>query len=140
MTWTVTWLTCNLRRRGVKARAGLVEGLPAMRVLAKVRQQLKAQQHVLVAVRPHVDLAVVGMVMVPPARGLVRECERTDERGRASVGGVRARKDKVWPAVVRVVVRATPVGDTVADKCDRTDFLWDPCVERADEEPRGHQL
>ena len=72
-----------------------------------------------------------------PARGLVRKCEGTDERRRAGVGGVRTRKDKVWPAVVRVVVRAAPVGDAVADKRDRADLFWDPCVERADEVPAG---
>ena len=43
-----------------------------MRALAKIRQQLQAQQYVLVAVRPHVDLAAVVMVIVPPTRGLVR--------------------------------------------------------------------
>ena len=66
MTWTVTWLTCNLRRRGVKARAGLVERLQEMQMLAQVDKQLQAQQDVFVAVRLQVDLAVVVMTMVPP--------------------------------------------------------------------------
>ena len=112
-----------------------------MRVLAKVRQQLQAQQHVLVAVRPHVDLAVVVMVMVAPARGLVRvpHVSRPDRILSCWCPPVRARRRNV-DGRVRGQERACPSSGRCHGKVRRTrtgGALASACVSVSDREGGG---
>lgn len=82
----------------MKARPRLVERLPAMGVLAQVCEQLQAEEHVFVPIRPRLDFA--SMVMMVMRRGTDRGRRRTSSGGTCT--------DGILPCRRRPNIRCSP--------------------------------